>query len=89
MKETAAEKFIRPYRIIPFDIGGSISRQEVENIINHINQNHPDDKMEVQIIDNFQQSLSDRLIGGYIVSKKILLFLGSSVVSVGKKTLSF
>ncbi len=74
--------FIRPYRIIPFDIGGDISKSEVESFAAKYNELHPESPVRVQPIDKFQQKLSDCLLGGFIVSEKILLFLFSFGIGV-------
>lgn len=74
--------FIRPYRIIPFDIGGDISKEESKRIIKKYNELNPNSQIQIQPIDKFHQSLSAKLIGGYIITDKILFFVYSFGVGV-------
>lgn len=73
--------FIRPYRIIPFDIGGDISCEECEKIVEEYNA-VAEDKIQIQPIDKFHRSLSDKLICGYKINDSLLLFIYSYGVGV-------
>lgn len=77
-----AKPFVRPYRIIPFDIGGDISKDESESIIDKYNELYTNSQIEVKSIDVFQHNLSIELIGGYIISDQILLFIYSFGIGV-------
>lgn len=73
--------FIRPYRIIPFDIGGDISYEEIKSIIGKLNKTG-DNKAEVLPIDGFRRKLSSRILCGYKITEKISLFIYSFGVGV-------
>ena len=73
--------FIRPYRIIPFDIGGDISYGEIESIVGKFNKTG-DNKAEILPLDGFQKKLSSRILCGYKVTDNISFFIYSFGIGV-------
>lgn len=67
--------FIRPIRFIPFDIGGNISRTESDEIAKILN-------VSIITINEFQKSLSRKLIVKYRVTDKISLSIFSFGIGV-------